>query len=81
MYADPVGVNGAEMRSTGLVGRARMLQRAFDQLGMHIVDAVETPDRVVIAFLIAGATSARFTHPWGPWRRPSARSRCARLTY
>src|ERR1700745_2175879 len=54
VYADPVVVNGAEMPVADLVGRARMLQRAFDQLGMHIVDAVETPDRVVIAFLMRG---------------------------
>lgn len=54
VYADPVVVNGAEMPVADLVGRARMLQRAFDQLGMHIVDAVETPDRVVLAFLMRG---------------------------
>jgi SnoaL-like polyketide cyclase len=54
VYADPVMVNGAETSVADLVRRARMLQQAFDQLGMHIVDAVETPDRVVIAFLMRG---------------------------
>lgn len=54
VYADPVVVNGAEMTVAGLVGRARMLQQAFDQLGMSIVDTVETPDRVVLAFFMRG---------------------------
>jgi hypothetical protein len=54
VYADPVVVNGIETPVTDLVRRAGMLQRAFDQLGMHILDAVETPDRVVIAFLMRG---------------------------
>ncbi len=52
VYADPVAVNGVETTVTDLVGRARSLQRAFDQLDMHILDAVEAPDRVVIAFLM-----------------------------
>jgi SnoaL-like polyketide cyclase len=54
VYADPAVVNGIETPVTDLVRRAGMLQRAFDQLGMHILDAVETPDRVVIAFLMRG---------------------------
>ena len=54
VYADPVVVNGIETPVADLVRRAGMLQRAFDQLDMHILDAVETPDRVVIAFLMRG---------------------------
>jgi SnoaL-like polyketide cyclase len=65
VYADPVVVNGAEMPVADLVGRARTLQRAFDQLGMHIVDAVETPDRVVIAFLMRGRHVGPFHSPLG----------------
>jgi hypothetical protein len=65
VYADPVVVNGAAMPVADLVGRARMLQRAFDQLGMHIVDAVETPDRVVIAFLMRGRHVGPFHSPLG----------------
>jgi hypothetical protein len=65
VYADPVAVNGAEMPVADLVGRARMLQQAFDQLGMHIVDAVETPDRVVIAFLMRGRHVGPFHSPLG----------------
>jgi len=36
VYADPVMVNGAEIPVADLVDRARTLQRAFDQLEMHI---------------------------------------------
>jgi hypothetical protein len=65
VYADPVAVNGAETSVADLVHRARMLQQAFDQLSMHIVDAVETPDRVVIAFLMRGRHVGPFHSPLG----------------
>jgi len=54
VYADPVMVNGTELSLTALVARARSLQQAFDQLGMDILDTVETPDRVVVAFVMHG---------------------------
>jgi hypothetical protein len=65
VYADPVVVNGAEMSLTDLVGRARMLQQTFDQLEMHIMDTVETPDRVVLAFLMRGRHVGPFHSPLG----------------
>jgi SnoaL-like polyketide cyclase len=65
VYADPVVVNGAEMSLTDLVGRARMLQQTFDQLEMHIMDTVETPDRVVLAFLMRGRHIGPFHSPLG----------------
>jgi hypothetical protein len=65
VYADPVAVNGAETSVADLVHRARMLQQAFDQLSMHIVDAVETPDRVVLAFLMRGRHVGPFHSPLG----------------
>ena len=66
VYADPVVVNGIEMPVADMVGRARALQRAFDGLGMDILDAVETPDRVVIAFLMRGRHVGRSFRRWGP---------------
>jgi hypothetical protein len=65
VYADPVAVNGVETTITELVGRARSLQRAFDQLDMHILDTVEAPDRVVIAFLMRGRHVGPFVSPLG----------------
>jgi hypothetical protein len=65
VYADPVVVNGVETSVVDLVRRAGMPQRAFDQLDMHILDAVETPDRVVIAFLMRGRHMGPFDSPLG----------------
>jgi hypothetical protein len=65
VYADPVVVNGAELPVVELVGRARALQQAFDGLSMHILDTVETPGRVVIAFLMRGRHVGPFRSPLG----------------
>lgn len=64
-YADPVIVNGLEMPIGDLAGRARALQQAFAGLSMHILDTVETPDRVVIAFLMRGRHAGPFVSPLG----------------
>ncbi len=60
-----VVVNGTEMTITELTGRARSLQRTFDRLDMHILDTVETPGRIVIAFLMRGRHVGPFTSPLG----------------
>jgi len=65
VYADPVTVNGAETSVADLVRRAGLLQQAFDQLGMHILDAAETPDRLVVAFLMRGRHVGPFHSPLG----------------
>ena len=65
VYADPVVVNGTEMSLTALVARARSLQQAFDQLGMDILDTVETPDRVVVAFEMRGRHVGPYASPLG----------------
>jgi predicted ester cyclase len=65
VYADPVVVNGTEMALAGLVDRARSLQRAFDRLGMEILDTVETPGRVVIAFVMRGRHVGPYASPLG----------------
>jgi predicted ester cyclase len=54
VYADPVVVNGTPMTVARLADRARSLQRSFEGLSMQIVDRVDTPDRLVIAFLMRG---------------------------
>ncbi len=65
VYADPVVVNGTEMAIIGLVDRARSLQQAFDRLDMRILDTVEAPGRVVIAFLMCGRHVGPFISPLG----------------
>jgi hypothetical protein len=65
VYADPVVVNGIEMRVPELASRARSLQGSFDGLSMQILDTVETPDRIVIAFLMRGRHVGPFASPLG----------------
>lgn len=65
VYADPVMVNGAELPVAWLTARARALQQAFDGLGRQILDTVEAPGRVVIAFLLRGRHTGPFVSPLG----------------
>jgi predicted ester cyclase len=65
VYADPVMVNGAALPVAGLTARARALQQAFDGLGMQILDTVETPGRVAVAFLMRGRHTGPFVSPLG----------------
>ena len=48
-----------------LVDRARSLQKSFDGLSMHIVDQIETSDRLVIAFLMRGRHVGPYASPLG----------------
>jgi predicted ester cyclase len=54
LYSDPVSINGIATPVSSLVERARSLQRSFAGLTTEIVDQVETPDRLVIAFYMRG---------------------------
>jgi len=54
VYADPVSVNGTARAVADLVGRARDLQAAFEGLQVEIIDRVEAPERIVIAFWMRG---------------------------
>jgi SnoaL-like polyketide cyclase len=65
VYADPVVVNGTELPILDLVGRARALQHAFADLSMEILDTVEAPGRLVIAFLMRGRHVGPFLSPLG----------------
>jgi predicted ester cyclase len=65
VYANPVMVNGVETTLTELAGRARSLQQAFGRLEMDVLETVETPDRVVIAFLMRGRHLGPFISPLG----------------
>ncbi len=66
VYTDPVVVNGTAMSLTELVARARSLQQAFDGLGMDILDTVESPGRVVVAFVMRGRHVGPFASALGP---------------
>lgn len=66
VYTDPVVVNGTAMSLTELVARARSLQQAFGGLAMDILDTVETPGRVVVAFVMRGRHVGPLASPLGP---------------
>jgi predicted ester cyclase len=65
VYADPVVVNGVEMRVGQLVQRAALLQDAFADLSMDVLDVVETADRLVLAFLMRGRHVGTFASAVG----------------
>ena len=65
VYADPLVVNGTPMTVAQLVDRARSLQKSFDGLSMHIVDQINTSDRLVIAFLMRGRHVGPYASPLG----------------
>ena len=65
VYADPVVVNGATTTVAELVDRARSLQQSFDRLSMQILEQVETPNRVVIAFMMRGRQVGTYVSPLG----------------
>jgi len=50
LYTDPVTINGEPMPVDGLVARARALHTAFDRHVIEVVDRIESPDRLAIAF-------------------------------
>jgi len=65
VYADPLLVNGAETPLAEIVGRARMMQGAFDDLHHTILERFEAPGRAAFAFRIAGRHVGPLTTPLG----------------
>jgi predicted ester cyclase len=65
VYADPVVVNGVDLSVGQLVQRAALLQDAFADLSMDVLDVVETADRLVLAFLMRGRHVGTFASAVG----------------
>lgn len=63
LYTDPVTINGTPMSLEDLVARARALHAAFSGHEMEIVDRIESPGKLAIAF------RHRAKHT-GPWQTP-----------
>ena len=64
-YTDPVTINGVETKLPDLVERARMLQRAFTDLGIELIERIDTQDQVVIVFWQRGRHVGLFETPLG----------------
>jgi hypothetical protein len=60
VYTDPVTINGAPMSVDDLVDRARTLHKAFTEHDIEIVDRVEAPGKLTVAF----RHRARHTGVW-----------------
>ncbi|WP_433381005.1 ester cyclase [Actinoplanes sp. CA-142083] len=60
LYTDPVTINGVPMPVSDLVERARTLHEAFTEHDIEIVDRVEAPGKLTVAF----RHRARHTGVW-----------------
>jgi ketosteroid isomerase-like protein len=54
LYTDPVTINGSPMAATELLGRIRATQRAYGELSQELIERVDAPGRLVIAFRMRG---------------------------
>jgi hypothetical protein len=65
LYADPLRVNGAQLSVADLVARARALQATYDDVEFQVLDQVESPSRVVVAFRMRGRHVGPLATPLG----------------
>jgi ketosteroid isomerase-like protein len=65
VYADPLPVNGGELRVADLVERARVLHATYADVRMELLDLVEAPGRVVVAFRMRGRHDGPMVTPLG----------------
>jgi hypothetical protein len=64
-YAAELTVNGVEFTRAALVARARGLQATYSDIRAEVLDLIETPDRLVVAFLMHVRHAGRLTTPLG----------------
>jgi hypothetical protein len=50
LYADPVTINGTSLPLQALVDRSVQMHASLERTGVHVVDVVASPDKVVVAF-------------------------------
>ncbi len=64
-YTDPVSINGADVPLVDVVDRARDLQRAFADLRMELIEQIEAPGSIAIAFWQRGRHVGPLETPLG----------------
>ena len=75
LYTDPVDVNGTPAAAVDVLARARALHRAYSGLHHEVLDVVEAPGRLVVAFRMRGTHTGPLPTPLGtvaPTGRPVA---------
>jgi len=60
LYSDPVTINGGEVPLSALVARATQTHSSLERLGVEVLDVVETPGKLVLAFEL----TARHVGAW-----------------
>ena len=50
LYTDPVSINGVEVPLSVLVDRAAQTHASLERLGVEVLDVIETPGKLVLAF-------------------------------
>ena len=65
VYTDPVVLNGSTTPLVDLVARARAMQAAYTGLHHELLERVEAPDRLVIAFRLRGTHTGPLPTPLG----------------
>jgi ketosteroid isomerase-like protein len=65
LYTDPVQINGTTMTALDLLARVRGMQRAYSGLRHELVERVDAPGRLVIAFRLCGTHSGALATPFG----------------
>jgi predicted ester cyclase len=65
LYADPLLLNGSPVPVSSLVDRARAMQRALANRTTEIVEQVETPGRLAVAFYVRGEHVGPLETPLG----------------
>jgi ketosteroid isomerase-like protein len=65
LYTDPVQINGTTMTARALLARVRATQRAYSGLRHELVDRVDAPGKLVIAFRLRGTHTGPLATPFG----------------
>jgi hypothetical protein len=65
LYTDPVQINGASMTAVDLLARVRSMQRAYSGLRHELVERVDAPGHLVLAFRLRGTHTGPLATPFG----------------
>ncbi|GAA4872595.1 ester cyclase [Actinomycetospora straminea] len=65
LYTDPVTINGAAMSLADLLARARATQTAYGGIEREVLERVEAPGKLVVAFRLTGTHTGPVATPLG----------------
>jgi hypothetical protein len=65
LYTDPVAINGTSFTALDLLARVRAMQTAYHDLRHELIERVDAPGVLVIAFRLRGVHAGPLTTPLG----------------